>query len=66
MTPLSASIEWSSAAVMDNDDAIGRNNDFVIGGGEALGGENNNQQMMGLRVMTLTGINNARGEGWRM
>jgi len=51
---------------MDNDDAIGRNNDFVIDGGEALGGENNNQQMMGLRVMTLTGINNARGEGWRM
>ena len=47
--------ESSLAAVADSNDAIGSDNDNPIGGGEALGGENNNQQMLGVRVMMATG-----------
>jgi hypothetical protein len=35
--------------------ASGSNNDNNISGGEALGGENNNQQMRGVRVMIAMG-----------
>ena len=44
---------------------MGSNNDNAIGGGKALGDENNNQQTTGVRVMMAMGNNNARGEGGR-
>ena len=36
-------------------DTIGSNDDDNIGSGEALGSENNNQQMTGVRAMMATG-----------
>jgi hypothetical protein len=42
-------------------DTIRSNDDNDIGGGEALGGKNNNQQTMGVIAMTATG--QSRGNG---